>query len=170
MFNNYNSIFTKQVLTEKITNYDNRLYIYCVPKNTVMFPYRHSYRQKHVGLGAAQINKLIPKVIEESYQEFDNTFVFGAELFKLLREVHYGRVRNLFVFDVKLLSQNKYVTAFILYYLESKKVNLHTYGGMFQPNSNEYKSLNGTMCFLRDYSLFLALFEERFAANLNAPD
>ena len=157
MFTHYNKIFYREVLFEKVQKKSDVLFIYTTANFKLKNPIKHKIEQQCSGFRIADLNNLKPCVYEENNDDYNFDGLFGLQLLRLVQMAGLGLVENLFVNDVNLISDNKYVVAFVLHFLERKKVNVYTKNGLLPKEHDNFKSVNGMRNFLRDYFLFQGL-------------
>lgn len=162
MLTKYDTIFTKKVLLEKIVDPSDELYIYVTPRPKLKGKIRDMLHQIRCAKSWAQKLNMKAKVMAETDTEPNrNTdLIFGYALLTLLKMVSRKQVKNIFVQDVNLFCNNKYITAFIIGFLNKNKINLYTANGLYKTDSNNYSRFEGMVSFLKDYDLLTDIIME----------
>jgi len=157
MFNNYNKIFHREVLFEKVQKKSDVLFVYTNANFKLKNPIKHKIEQECRGFRIAELNSLKPCLYEEINDDYNFDNILGLQLLRVLQMAGLGFVNNLFVYDIRLLSNNKYVVAFVLFFLERKRVSVYTKSGLLPKEYNNFKGINNVRNLLRDNALFYGL-------------
>ena len=157
MFRNYKSVFEKKVLVEKTVDFNKQICIYTVPKlslKTEVKQRSHQEMQKNRGLAIARQFELKPL----KYYGFTNDAdgdIFSRQLVCLLKAVELGAIKHIYVYEREYLyRKNKYICAFIINYLENKKVTIYDRRGIVLTNYEDYSGMSGVLNLLKDYDSF----------------
>lgn len=164
MFRNYKSVWTREVLIEKVKDHSGELYIYTNKKQKLKFADRQQLKQRKIGEALAKdwgFKKTI--LCHEFNNDTSNNPVFGSGFLELLRLVQQGVAKNIYFESNILVSDNKYARALILFYLETSGVNIYTKCGRYTTSNDRFDEVNGMINYLRDYKTFVGLLESDFS-------
>lgn len=162
MLTHYDTVFTKKVLLEKITDPSNELYIYITPRPKLKRKIKDMLHQVRCAKSWAQKLNMKTRVMSETNDEpnRNSDLIFGYTLLTLLKMVSRKQVENIFVHDVNLFCNNKYITAFIIGFLNRNNINLYTENGLYKTDSDNYSRFDGMVSFLKDYDLLTDIIKE----------
>lgn len=170
MFRNYKSIWRREILTEKVIDPTRVFYIYTNQNRKLKFPEKQQHKQRERAKAMAKELGFKKTVLfHEFFVEADES-LFGECFMELLRLVQQNIAKNIYMDDVNLITDNKYIRAFVISYFETAGVNLYTRNGIHKIGYDDYEGINGNVNYLRDYDIFIGLIEQDNDVHLKYPN
>ncbi len=147
----------RRVLIEKYEPETNYLYIYTSPQSGNKINYKFANYQRKIGVSYAYIIGSDYRIVEEETVNTD--WLVPLKLLNFFRIVYENNipVKQIFIYDLKLLSKRKVARDFLLFYIINVlNLDIYTKDGLFSQEKLNLKSKR-LIEMLIDYEMFTEL-------------
>lgn len=147
----------RRVLNEKHKPETNYLYIYTSPQSGNKISYKFANYQRKIGVSYAYIIGCDYRIVEEETVNTD--WLVPLKLLNFFRMIYENNipVKQIFIYDLKLLSKRKVARDFLLFYIINVlNLDIYTKDGLFNKEKLNLKSKR-LIEMLLDYEMFTEL-------------